>query len=205
MKRCNILTIVMLTGILCGCSNNDAKTELNTEVNDTEIAVIEDGIVSEENATEFAETAILYGQDPEASLSINLIYQFRDLLTADSSLTLNELASKLISNPLIEFNGELEEVKPGLLMGFGENEMKGFKSGVRFSPTISTIPFVGYVFEVKDEEAANSLQLELNSKADLNWNVCTSADQMVVDSVGNKVLFVMCAEIEKDDESTTEN
>ena len=39
---------------------------------------------------------------------------------------------------------------------------------------------------------ASSFIANLKSNANLRWNICTTADEMVAGSVGNKVFFVMC-------------
>ena len=61
-----------------------------------------------------------------------------------------------------------------------------------FGPMIGSIPFIGYVFELKDETDVNQFISTLKSNADLRWNICTEADEMVVCSVDKKVFFVMC-------------
>ena len=53
---------------------------------------------------------------------------------------------------------------------------------------IGTIPFVGYVFETDDTEL---LMSELEANALLNWNICTTADEMLVKAHDNYVFFVM--------------
>ena len=84
------------------------------------------------------------------------------------------------------------EVEPGLLQGFDNAEIKGFKEGAVFMPMIGTIPFIGYVFTLEDGTDASSFISKLKSNANLRWNICTTADEMVAGSVGNKVFFVMC-------------
>lgn len=66
--------------------------------------------------------------------------------------TAAELAQTLISNPIIEFFGESGTIEEGLLTGFGNTEITGFQEGAIFAPSISTIPFIGYIF-VLDENA----------------------------------------------------
>ena len=83
-------------------------------------------------------------------------------------------------------------VEEGCLNGFGDAEITGFKEGTTFGPMISTIPFIGYVFELKDDTDVNQFISDLKSKAMLNWNICTSADEMKVGHVDKKVFFVMC-------------
>ena len=96
------------------------------------------------------------------------------------------------SATVIKFSGGAMPVEEGLLSGFGNTEIKGFKSGAMFAPMIGSIPFVGYVFELSDGTNASSFISTLKSNADLRWNICVAADEMVTGSVGNKVFFVMC-------------
>ncbi|MBQ4161036.1 MAG: hypothetical protein IJD83_08910 [Clostridia bacterium] len=102
------------------------------------------------------------------------------------------LAESLISNDMIPFMGGAMEVEPGLLAGFGNAEIKGFKSGASFMPMMGSIAFVGYVFELEEGTAVSDFIATLKSNADLRWNVCVEADEMVTGNVGNKVFFVMC-------------
>ena len=60
-----------------------------------------------------------------------------------------------MSNSIIQFMGGTMPVEPGLLTGFGNTEITGFKEGVMFAPMIGTIPFVGYVFVLEDGVAAS--------------------------------------------------
>ena len=107
------------------------------------------------------------------------------------SMGVQALAEALISNPAIAFMGGASPVSEGLLNGFGNTEIKGFKEGAMFAPMIGSIPFVGYVFELDDAANAPAFISTLKSNADLRWNVCVEADEMVTGSVGSKVFFVM--------------
>ncbi len=103
-----------------------------------------------------------------------------------------DLANAILSIPEIEFSPVVMPVEEGMLTGFGNNEIKGFKSGTIFAPMIGSIPFVGYVFELENAADTASFISMLKSNANLRWNVCTEADEMVTGSNGNKVFFVMC-------------
>ncbi len=103
-----------------------------------------------------------------------------------------KIASALVTNPIIEFGGDAVEVEPGLLTGFRNNKITGFKKGAQFGPVIGTIPFVGYVFELEDGADTAAFISNLRSSANLRWNVCTEAEEMITGSSGNKVFFVMC-------------
>lgn len=102
------------------------------------------------------------------------------------------LAEKLIANPIIPFSGATMPVEPGLLSGFGNTEIKGFKEGATFGPMIGSVPFIGYVFVLEDGASASDFIATLKKNADLRWNICVEAEEMVTGSAGNKVFFVMC-------------
>ena len=102
------------------------------------------------------------------------------------------LAEKMIANPIIPFSGATMAVEPGLLSGFGNAEIKGFKEGATFGPMIGSVPFIGYVFVLEDGANASDFIATLKKHADLRWNICVEAEEMVTGSAGNKVFFVMC-------------
>lgn len=119
-----------------------------------------------------------------------LLADFKAKAASSNALS---LAESLVANPVMaDIMAGAMEVEPGFLTGFDNNEITGFKSGAVFMPMIGTIPFVGYVFELEDGTDASSFISNLKSSANLRWNICTTADEMVSGSVGNKVFFVMC-------------
>ncbi len=113
---------------------------------------------------------------------------------AKDSASALSIAEALVTNKVISFGGGAMPVEEGFLTGFDNTEIKGFKEGAMFAPMIGTIPFVGYVFTLADETNAADFISTLKSAANLRWNICTSAEEMVTGSVGNKVFFVMCPE-----------
>lgn len=127
---------------------------------------------------------------PEANASVanTLLAQFKSVASSGSALS---VAEQLIANPVIAFAGGAMEVEPGYLTGFDNAEITGFKEGAMFAPMIGTIPFVGYVFTLDAGVNASDFIATLKSSANLRWNICTSADEMVAGSAGNKVFFVM--------------
>ena len=102
------------------------------------------------------------------------------------------IAEALCANSVVPYSLAAMEVEPGLLQGFDNAEIKGFKEGAVFMPMIGTHPFIGYVFVLEDGADTQSFISNLKSNANLRWNICTTADEMVAGSVGNKVFFVMC-------------
>lgn len=116
-----------------------------------------------------------------------LCQQFKSELKANKSISLEELCKNLSENKVLEFSTVIMEVEEGYLNGFTD-EINGFSEGEIFAPLIGAIPFVGYVFRTENPSA---LMATLKEKADLRWNVCTAADEMVIDSVDDIVFFVM--------------
>ena len=118
-----------------------------------------------------------------------LLNDFKSKVGSTSSVL--ELADQLVHNPIIPFMGGAMDVEEGFLSGFDNAEIKGFKSGAVFMPMIGSIPFIGYVFELENEAGVSAFISNLESNANLRWNICVTADEMVSGSVGNKVFFVM--------------
>lgn len=105
--------------------------------------------------------------------------------------TPQEIADALLTNEVIQFMPASMPVEEGFLNGFNE-EIKGFEEGVMFGPAIGTIPFVGYIFTVADGGDVDAFVKTLEDNANLRWNICTEAEEMVCEAVGNTVFFVMC-------------
>ena len=103
----------------------------------------------------------------------------KDTSVADIATALSEKAG---------YQCVVVDMEEGFLSGFDE-DITGFKACTQFAPMISTIPFVGYVFEVEDPEGFKE---KLEAVANPAWNICTEADQTVCEISGNYVFFVMC-------------
>jgi len=88
--------------------------------------------------------------------------------------------------------GGVVPVEEGFLTGFDNAEIKGFSSGHMFAPAIGTIAFVGYAFELAEGTDADAFVKMLKNSANPRWNICTEAEQTIVEKNGNKVFFLMC-------------
>ena len=120
-----------------------------------------------------------------------MISQFKELMAEDANTSTDAIGNALCENPVFEMAMDAGAVEPGLLTGFGNEEIKGFKEGTMFSPIIGSIPFVGYIFRIDDETNVSDFINELKENANLRWNICTEADQMLVTNVDKTVLFAM--------------
>lgn len=116
-----------------------------------------------------------------------LVVSFEE--NADKSA--QEIADLLLTNPNLGFMGATMAVEEGALNGFGNAEITGFKEGVMFGPAIGTIPFIGYVFTLDEDTNVKKFKENLEENADLRWNVCTEADELIVESEGDKVIVIM--------------
>lgn len=132
-----------------------------------------------DNADEATEEAT------EATLGNGLAEVFMDN-AEEKSIT--EIAEEISTHPSILFSCMTMEVEPGFLAGF-DNEITNFTKGVTFAPMIGSIAFVGYIFETED---ADALITTLKENANMRWNICVEAEEMIVKKSGNKVFFVMC-------------
>lgn len=76
----------------------------------------------------------------------------------------------------------------GWMPGF-DSEISGYTEAAMFAPMIGSIPFVGYVCKSDDPAA---LEKAMKDNANLSWNICVTADEMVSSVRGNLVFFLMC-------------
>ena len=103
-----------------------------------------------------------------------------------------EIVDGIMQNEILPFEAVTMPVEPGFLTGFDNAEITGFSEGVMFAPMMGTIPFVGYVFTLEDGADVDGFVQTLEDNANLRWNICTEAEELVVEAEGNTVFFVMC-------------
>lgn len=149
---------------------------------------------AETTAAESTETETSESVNEAATLGEALLYDFETRAAENAEATAQEIAEGLLANEQILFSGAVVSVEEGMLAGFGETEITGFEEGAMFAPMISTIPFVGYVFDMENADAAEELAEVLTENADPRWNICTEAEETVVGTAEDKVFFVMCPE-----------
>ena len=145
---------------------------------------------SEDKKTEENKKPVEEQKPQDATLGQTLLSAFK--AQANSGKDVLSIAEALVTNPAIKFSGGAMSVEEGLLSGFDNAEITGFKQGAMFAPMIGSIAFVGYVFELPEGADTSAFISNLKNNANLRWNICVSAEEMVTGSVGNKVFFVMC-------------
>ena len=167
------LSVSMLVGWGTKDNNSDQATDIVEEQENLDaVDDTEQDVNSEENTG-----------DTVAKSLLGIFYS-----EIESTDDIEQVAAALIeSESLSQISIGYQPVEEGFLSGFDE-EISGFNKGVCFMPNISTIPFVGYIFETDNPD---ELAAALMDHANLNWNICTEADEMVVETNGNYVFFVM--------------
>lgn len=118
--------------------------------------------------------------------------QLLSVFKSNASGSALDVANAMVSKGNLPFAAGAMEVTPGFLAGFDNAEITGFKSGATFGPLMGSIAFVGYIFELEDGVSSADFIANLRSNANLRWNICVEAEEMVTGTSGNKVFFVMC-------------
>jgi hypothetical protein len=177
-------------------SANDAQeADTSAESTDAEDLAGSDDVTDTDGAdTDAADDQETEENSENLTLGESLLATFKEAAEAGAQGA-QELADAVIANDELtshEMSLITMEVEPGLLNGFDNAEITGFEDGVLFAPMIGSIPFVGYVFTLADDADVDAFETTLKDNANLAWNICTEADEMVVDHVGSEVFFVMC-------------
>ena len=203
-----ILSVAMLLSF-AACGGKDEKETTKKEVSTQEITEAEketDVLVDDMNQPAqpgegpdmpVVDTPVVDGEGSNEgaangeSAAQTLLNVFYNEIGANPSATTEELANKIVAHESIQFIPMVVPAVEGYLTGF-DNEIKGFAEATTFAPGIATIPFVGYVFKLADGADVEAFKATLESEANLRWNVCTAAEEMVCENVGNTVFFLMC-------------
>lgn len=182
-KFITLLAALTLVGSFTACSSKPVPP---AEPQDTTAAVEVDTTAAQQEDT----TAAVGGETAEGSPAAMVLADFKEKMASGESYTAEELANALVMNEQMPFAGAAMAVEPGFLNGFSA-EINGFAEGAMFSPMIGSIPFVGYIFNLEEGADTAAFMETLKSNADLRWNICTQADEMVCEAEGQTVFFVM--------------
>ena len=172
---------MLLSLAACGTTTPDA-TEPTTEPTEEVTTPVEDVTEPAEEVTEPAAT--------EGTVGETLLAAFK----ANATGTAEEIANAVISNPIIPFMGMAMPINPvdfEFLSGLGEAKFE-YQEGAMFGPMIGTIPFIGYVFTLAEGADVEAFKTSLEENANLRWNICTAAEELVIENEGNTVFFLMC-------------
>ncbi|MBR3761290.1 MAG: hypothetical protein IKK59_00960 [Lachnospiraceae bacterium] len=185
-----LATILAATMVIsmaaCGGRNNESTENTESQVVSTETTGTET-VETETTATETEGAA-----EAEGTAGEILFNAFKEMMEAKPETTAQEAADALITNEIIQFMGGTMPVEQGLLSGFDNAEIKGFEEGVVFMPMLGSIPFIGYIFDMPADADLEAFMTTLKESANMRWQVCVEAEEMVVEAIGDKVFFLMC-------------
>lgn len=172
---CLLALVLVVSMTACKTTNENSDENLDGNVAEGEV---NDGTTDGETEGEAASVA--------ANLKEIFVANISDEATAE------EIANKIIENAALPFMAGAMTVEEGFLTGFDNAEIKGFEDGAVFMPMIGSIPFVGYIFKLPADADVEAFKTNLTDNANLRWNICVTADEMLVANEGNTVFFIMC-------------
>ncbi|MBQ8798018.1 MAG: hypothetical protein IJZ55_00470 [Lachnospiraceae bacterium] len=145
-----------------------------------------------EGATE--EAVVIYPDVEMGTWGETLWEAFETTMTDNPSSTAVDAAFMLSMHESIPAEAMYgsAEIMPGLLSGFDNFEVTGFKSGAMFGPMMGSVAFIGYVFELEEGADVEPFMTLLTANSNPRWNVCVEAEQTVVGAYNNMVFFLMC-------------
>lgn len=196
MKKLLIAALTMslvFSFAACGSKKEDNASEpVNTESTSEETQDSKDTADTDVDNTDSTPSEADDTTADQGTLGSVLLEEFKALMADGTDYDTLTLANKLVSHESIEFMGDAFAVEPGYLSGFNNYEVTGFESGAQFGPMIGSIAFVGYVFELPADADVDAFVEGLKENADLRWNICVEADEMIAEASGNTVFFLMC-------------
>ena len=174
---------MLLSMAACGSKTAEPTTEPTTEATEPTTEATEPTIEDVETPDEPVVT--------EGTVGETLLATFK----ANATGTAEEIANAVITDPTIPFMGMAMAINPTdfeFLSGLGEAKITEYEEGAMFGPMIGTIPFIGYIFKLADGADVEAFKTTLTENANLRWNICTAAEELVVENEGNIVFFLMC-------------
>lgn len=147
-----------------------------------------------EGAGEMVEATVIYPDVEMGSWGEILWEAFETNMNDNPSATAVDAAFMVAMHESIPAEAMFgyAEIMPGLLSGFDNYEVTGFKSGAMFGPMMGSVAFIGYVFELEEGADVNAFMTGLTENCNPRWNVCVEAEQTVVGAYNNMVFFLMC-------------
>ena len=134
-------------------------------------------------------------EETTAAAELTVAGTFAEAFKAEAAkegATTNAIATALSTNELVAFMPMVQDMEADAwLAGFDAETMTGYEACTAFMPMIGTIPFVSYVFELEADADKDAFVATLNDNANLRWNICTAAEELVVETVDNFVFVIM--------------
>ena len=169
--------------VACGGKDEDVKDPETTET----------PADTDENPADTDETPADTDETPAGETwGKTLLGVFNDAIAANPAATADELAQAVISHESILFFGGVTPMEAGAewMPGFTEAPT-GWATCANFGPMMGSIAFVGYIFTLEEGADVDAFKATLEANADPRWQICVTADETIVENVGNTVFFLM--------------
>jgi hypothetical protein len=141
------------------------------------------------------------GSSTSGKIGDQIEASFKAVMKETPNVPTEEIAGKVTADISLPFSTMTQRVDEGILAGLGNAEITGFNEAAMFCPLIGSIPFLGYIFALKDDTDVDAFIQTLKDNADLAWNICTEAEDLNITSVGSTVFFLMSKNDYDDDTS----
>ena len=187
MKIIALLSVFALVLVFSACGGNTEATTAPTEETTATQLTTEEASAEETTAEEATEA------EETTAADMTVAATFAELFKAEAvkeGATTNTIATAFTSSEAVAFMPMVQDMEAGYLAGF-DADITGFEACTAFMPMIGTIPFVSYVFELEADADKDAFVATLNDNANLRWNICTAAEEIVVETVDNFVFVIM--------------
>lgn len=177
-----IAGLMVLSFAACGDKEEETTTAAADE---TTTAASEETTIADET-TEGTDASA-----GEASVADTFAEAFKTVAAKGGSAY--DIASELgttVTVPVMLMPMDMTEAEG--LQGFNEGfKFEGYEEVAQLSPMIGTIPFMSFVFKLSADADVEAFADSVEEYANPAWNVCTSADDVVVVAEGSYVYLVM--------------
>lgn len=117
----------------------------------------------------------------------------------NSDKTAQEIVDTILQSALLWFDTISISNVPTSPEGFSSAQITGYDECAMFKANSGEIPFIGYVFTLSEDTDKNDFIKTLEESADLNFKSGCTADKVIIESNGDKVLAVITPEPENND------
>lgn len=119
----------------------------------------------------------------------HIINTFED----NSDKSPQEIAQILTEDEQFPFDCFIEDVFEGLLKGF-DRQIAGFVNAVVLQSEDPINPFISYIFELDGDTDVDKFVDEVTHAAQKDWNPYGEADEVIVETDGDKVIVIITPE-----------
>ncbi|MBE6537865.1 MAG: hypothetical protein E7671_00165 [Ruminococcaceae bacterium] len=193
-----ILAAMMIFAVVsCGNTNTDGKDTDTDAVVDTTVDTTED-TATDTDVDTTVDTDAVDGETEGSALEaaakavMEKYAEFAGMRASYDEYMAMDDVEEMTYEEYISYQIMIEPVEAGaeLLQGF-TTAPTGYTEAYSFYPGMMGAPFIGYIFTLEEGADVEAFKTFLTENCDMRWNICTSANTVVCENVGNVVYFNM--------------